>query len=331
MLTYNVALISVRPLGLIKYAESPEMDVRRLVLGDKILQENADLVTIQEAWHDVDLPLFEEAAERHGYRAFRQDRKAYTDGLIIFIKKSIIAGDMEPEMEAVPYDAQDAKEFWPGPMVKRGFLRVTFKHVTLGVIHVYDTHMQPYPEAWGKRMEQARQLGADVRSRVKDREIALIGGDMNAGPYYRDDTWEGPDGDVGDWWSNAISYALLLHYAGGVDLFAMGQEAQDVNQGRTVVNNARTSTVIPGASEGWCAGTPNVVFTATDCNSLYFRQYAGTEYPARLDHLVARDTAARIFVEGTGLMFTNRIEFPGEGTFELSDHFGVLSSLSILP
>lgn len=331
MLTYNVALLSVRPLGIYKYAESPELDVRREVLPDLILREGADIVVLQEVWLDEDLPRFEDAASRHGYRLFKQDRSEYDDGLLVLLKNSIVSPDMEPELENVPYDSQDPKEGLPTIGIKRGFLRVSFRHPSLGAIHVYDTHMQAYPEAWSNRMQQARQLGLHLREHVKDGEVGLVGGDMNAGPYYRDDVWHGPDGDVEDWWSNALSYPLLLHYGGAVDLFSMGQEAQDVHLGNTVVNDAEMSTKIPGAAEGWCAANPAVVFTATDCNSLYFRQYAGTEYPARLDHLVARDTSARIHVVGTGLMFTRAIEFPGEGTFEMSDHFGVLTSLSIRP
>ena len=118
------------------------------------------------------------------------------------------------------------------------------------------------------------------------------------------------------------------------DLAIMGRPAADaiadVTLGDTVVNDADKALDVPGADEGWCDRTPTTTFTATDCNSLYFDQYAGTEYPARLDHLFARDPAGRIVATSSKIVFTDKLTF-GDVEREPSDHFGVLAELVVTP
>ncbi len=331
VLTYNVAFLKASPFG-IKYSWSPEIDARLAVLPAAVMSRGYDVVLLQEIWHAQELKKFQDDAPGMGYRMFAQDRAEYTDGLVILVKESILAPGSTPTLVNTPYETQDEKEFWPGPKVKRGFLHLTMQHVTLGTIHFFDTHMQAFPDQWASRSAQARMLGLAARDASGSDGLAIVTGDMNSGPYYRWNEWRTPNGGTeGDWWSNAVSYPMLLHYGGMADLFAAGTEAQDVFLGNTVVNAWRDSTTIPGSVVGWCGKTPHVVFTATDCNDLYFRQYAGTEYPARLDHVMARDPRNRLVVTGSTLEFTNRREFPGRGSFELSDHFGVGVSMVVAP
>ena len=331
VMSFNVALLEAKPFG-INYAVSPKLEVRRHEMPRLVMGTGNDIILLQEAWHDPDLQRFKDQAPGMGYRLVAQDRGQYTDGLIILVKESILADGSSVEMDNVPYDAQQLQEYWPGPRVKRGYLYAKVQHRTLGTLHLFDTHMQAYPENWMGRMQQARQLGLRVQEVTSDGDVALVAGDMNAGPYYVSDTWRTPDGRPhGDWWRNAISWALLLYYAGGADVMSAASEAQDVFLGRTVVNNWRQSTSVPGASPGWCDATPAVVFTATDCNSLYFRQYAGTEYPARLDHLVLVDRSQRVYVAGAGLEFVAPQQWPDGQSYEVSDHYGMSASLMVQP
>jgi endonuclease/exonuclease/phosphatase family metal-dependent hydrolase len=72
------------------------------------------------------------------------------------------------------------------------------------------------------------------------------------------------------------------------------------------------------------------VFTGTDCNRLYFEQYAGTEPPARLDHVLLRDPERRVRVVGAGLTLTERHALGAAGgAVELSDHYGVRATLRV--
>lgn len=329
VLTYNVALLKAEPFG-IHYAVSPNLDLRLPVLPAQVMSAGFDIICLQEVWHDFSLQKFKDEAPARGYRLFAQDRSKYTDGLVILVKESILADGDNPSVENVPYESQDPKEFWPGPSVKRGYLHVRINHRTLGAMDIFDTHSRAFPENWMARMEQGRQLGLAVKDAAGSDGLAFVTGDMNAGPYYREDTWTSPDGkEHKDWFSNALSWALTMHYGGLDDLFAMGTEAQDVYQGNTVVNHWRDATSTPGSLPGWCARTPNVVLTATDCNALYFQQYAGTEYPARLDHVMAHDPGKRLRVVGSGLEFTERLNWGNQGSFELSDHYGVGISMVV--
>jgi hypothetical protein len=127
---------------------------------------------------------------------------------------------------------------------------------------------------------------------------------------------------------------LLLAYGDLVDLAIMGRPTRDaladVVLGNTVVNDPATATTTPGVDPNWCANTPHTTFTATDCNSLYFAQYAGTEFPARLDHLFARDPDERIVVTASRLDFTGKVRF-GDTEVEPSDHYAVVVELLVRP
>ncbi|MEW5854791.1 MAG: endonuclease/exonuclease/phosphatase family protein [Myxococcota bacterium] len=329
VLTYNVALLHARPLG-IEYAKSPELEVRREKLADLVLEKGFDVVMLQEVWLAEDVQRFTDAASRHGYRAFSANRDEYSDGLVTLIKESIIAPSGEVDVLGVPYVEQRQEEYLPGVGIRRGFLRVAFNHKDLGPLRIYNTHMAAFVERWLARMSNARQMGLTVREETGPQELAIIGGDMNAGPYYRDDIWLAPDNkQVGDWWANAFAYPLLLYYARSVDLFAMGLRSREVEIGNTMVNNPEKSTTVPAAEEGWCERTPHVALTGSDCNSLYFRQYAGTEYSARYDHLLAHDPAGRVKVLETEIVFTEKLDWGSAGSFELSDHYGVRATLAV--
>jgi endonuclease/exonuclease/phosphatase family metal-dependent hydrolase len=199
--------------------------------------------------------------------------------------------------------------------------------------------MQAFAENWLGRVKQSRELGIAMRAAVSSdetkKDLILAGGDFNAGPYYKNSTWKLPDGSEQDiWLHNAISYPVLLAYGELVDLAIMGRPEDDaladVVLGNTVINDPEKALDVPGAAEDWCASTPHTTFTATDCNSLYFEQYAGTEFPARLDHLFARDPDDRIVVTSSALTFTAK-ELFDDKEVEPSDHYAVVVEMLVSP
>ena len=81
-----------------------------------------------------------------------------------------------------------------------------------------------------------------------------------------------------------------------------------------------------------CASHAPPTFTATDCNSLYMKQYAGTEPPARLDHLLAHDPGGRIHALSTSVVLTEPEAVDVGGCkVELSDHYGLLVDVYAAP
>ena len=339
MMTYNVALLDVNIFGVVPYAETPDLDRRRDVIAGLIFDRGIDVVMLQEVWLAEDVEEFTRTAEDFGYRVFVQDRSGHNDGLMTFVRKAAILPGTESTFHYEAYGSQSSTEYFPGPGIQRGWNSVRFVHRELGPIQVFNTHMQAFAENWLGRVKQARELGIAMRSAIvsdeTNHDLLFTGGDFNAGPYYKNSLWKLPDGSEQDFWLyNAISYPVLMAYGELVDLAIMGRtEADalaDVVLGNTVINDPDTALDTPGAAEGWCASTPNTTFTATDCNSLYFEQYAGTEFPARLDHLFARDPDGRIVVTSSALTFTDKVRF-GDKEVEPSDHFAVVAEMLVSP
>ena len=125
---------------------------------------------------------------------------------------------------------------------------------------------------------------------------------------------------------------MLLHYTGAVDLALRGRaEADadlDITAGDAVPNNPAGALTSPFGTPSYCAAVPRDAFTATDCNSLYFTQYAGTEFPARLDYVFGRDPGQRLHVEESRVVFTDPVAYGGM-MGPLSDHYGQLVRLRV--
>jgi endonuclease/exonuclease/phosphatase family metal-dependent hydrolase len=337
MMTYNVALLDVNIFGVIPYAETPDLQRRRDVIAGLIFDRGVDVVLLQEVWLAEDVEEFTRTAEEFDYRVFLQDRTGHNDGLMTLVRKAIIQPGTESDFDYGAYGSQSSTEYFPGPGIQRGWNSVRFIHRDIGPIQVFNTHMQAFSENWLGRVKQSRELGILMRSAVDSEEthheLVFAGGDFNAGPYYKNSNWKLPDGSEQDiWLHNAISYPVLLAYGDLVDLAIMGRPAADaladVVLGNTVVNDPGKSVSVPGADEGWCETTPHTTFTASDCNSLYFAQYAGTEFPARLDHLFAHDPDERIVVTSSALTFTEKVTF-GDKEVEPSDHYAVVVEMLV--
>jgi hypothetical protein len=332
-LSYNVALLDVALFGVFEgFRRTPTLEQRRRVLPGLVTARDADIVMLQEVWRDQDVEGFARAGLAVGYQAFVHDRSDYNDGLLILLHNRILNGRVD--VDATPYATQDNTEYFPGPGIKRGFMSVRFTHPQLGVMHVFNTHMQAFPDQWKNRLQQARQMGIAIRDGAGE-NLAIVGGDMNAGPYYRDAVWKLPEDKQQDsWHQNALSYPALLTYGALDDLLIMGRAGDDalfdVSLGDTIVNDPSEALTTPGASATFCTDTPPVIFSATDCNELYFQQYAATEYPARLDHLLVHDPKGQVKVTKSGLTFTEKKKFY-DVTIEPSDHYGVFANLVIAP
>lgn len=337
LLSYNVALLDVDLLGFIPYKRTPFLDERRPELPELILGAGYDVLTLQEVWLPQDLSAFLVEAEEKGYRGFHGPREQYKDGVLTLVRADLIAPGTEPQVHAEPYEAQDPLEYFPGPHMKRGFVEVAFEHPTLGRVLIYNTHMLAWPANWPVRMAQARQLGRRVAAQTGADGLAFVGGDMNAASYYPKDTWVRPeDGPEDGWWANTLSYGLLLHYGGLTDLYVRGRPAEEATQDVTL--GGKLGELIDASADGRVDLTAHCAdllypthHTATDCNVLYAMQYKDTEYPARMDLVLAADPQGRVYVAGARTAFTERQSFGGGPEMEPSDHLGVEVELKVAP
>lgn len=333
VVTYNVGLLDVWLFGLVHYARTPDLEARAEIMARTVFAPGYDVIALQEVWRSQDVERFRREARTAGYWVVTSPRTGYTDGLLIAVRTTV--APTYGEVFSEPYAEIASNEFFPANGFSRGFLAVRFFHPTLGSIVVYNTHTAAFPSAYRLRMKHARQLGLHIRRTVRDNELVFVMGDFNAAPYYRADVWNLPNGGVEpDWFANTLSYPVLMHYAGVTDLAVRGRTAEeadlDITLGDLVPNVPAEAPRIPLGTPGYCERTPPVLFTATDCNSLYFQQYAGTEFPARIDFVMARDPMNRIHVESSQLAFVDPVRY-GDRMGPLSDHYGQLVTLRVAP
>ncbi|MCB9793135.1 MAG: endonuclease/exonuclease/phosphatase family protein [Alphaproteobacteria bacterium] len=336
VLTYNVALLDARLFRLIPYKASPYLDERRPELPDLILSEGYDVLFLQEVWSKGDVARFEAAAEAHGYVAFTGPRKKYNDGLVTLVKEELVSASASVELYAQNYTERDASEAFPGVNIKRGFVAVTLDHPAYGSLSLYNTHMQAWASKWLMRASEARELGTHIAENTPADGLAFVGGDFNGGPHYGQETWTTPEGEVQDyWWDNTLSYFLMAYYSGASDLWLRGAHPttvlNDIGLPRTVINDPVKGLEVPHVDPEWCPEHRLELFTASDCDLMYFQQYAATENPARMDLLWARDPDKRVYVQDIDLAFSDRVIFGDLEPMEPSDHIGVGATLRIAP
>jgi hypothetical protein len=222
VLSYNVAMLDVSLFGLVPYTATPHLAARRAVLPQAVFAQGYDIVGLQELWSSADVTLMRAAAEAAGYWLVTSSRSGFTDGTALAVRRSV--APLPTEVWFEHYQENSANEFFPANGFSRGFLAARLNHATLGPIVVYVTHAAAFPDAYRLRMRHARELGLDVQQRTRPNEVVLLLGDFNAAPYYRADTWPLPGGTTAPgWYANTLSYPVLLHYTGAVDLALRGR------------------------------------------------------------------------------------------------------------
>jgi endonuclease/exonuclease/phosphatase family metal-dependent hydrolase len=300
----------------------PHVDERRARLPADLLGAGWDVLLLQEVWDTRDVDALAAEAARRGYLVHAGSSAAAHEehGLLMLVREAIVDPAGPDERDEETFELQRDVEEFPGPGIERGLLTWRLRHAPTGIaLTLLDTHTTAFPELSWVREAQARQLGLRVQQAPED-DVVVLGGDVNAGPYYPHDRFGEVDGEpVVGWWRNAQAYPLLLHYGALWDAHAAAGQANDVALMDRLPPFGPAYLAEPYGDASLCEVLVGV-FTGTDCNSLYFEQYAGTEYPARLDHVMVRDGLARVRVQDSAVVYTE----PLEGTsFERSDHYGV--------
>lgn len=330
VLTFNTALLDRTYLG--NRVQMPKMAERKPVMGERLLRLGYDVLLLQEMWEWDDVQALQAAGEAAGYTVYGGSPEKHREhGLAIAVRTELIAPDAPQDRREQQFGAQRKLEYFPGPDVKRGWLTWSFTLAgTEQRIHLYDLHATSFVSFWLQRELQAREVGAAVSTHPVD-DIVLLGGDLNSGPYYATDVWvDGENTEVGGWWRNAVAYALWLHYGEMYDVFNAVEIPQDVSLGDTIPDprDHRVFLIEPYGRERWCGEVEGVVFTATDCNPLYFESYAGTEFPARLDHLMVRDPSQRVRIMEADIVLDKPVFFGGR-ELNMSDHYGIEARMLI--
>lgn len=328
VLTFNTGLLSRKYL--LSKVAVPQIEARRAVMADRLFSAGYDILMLQEVWELDDAQALIDAGEAAGYTVWAGDGKKFhkETGVVLAVRADLIAGNAVQNQGQ--YQAQWKIENFPGPNLKRGWISWEFDLADTGVhVHLFDTHFTPFYSEWNVRNLQARELGQIVAA-VPAEDVVLLGGDLNAGWYYPEDTWVDGEGEEGvGWWANAVMAPLLMYYGGLEDAKNAASPNEDVFLGDTIPRgNGEAMLEEPYGDPLWCGATPHTTYTAYDCNSLSFESYAGTEFPARLDHLFFRDGSGKLRITDQALAFDAPLTFD-EGEFELSDHYGVEVSLEI--
>ncbi|MCX4243718.1 endonuclease/exonuclease/phosphatase family protein [Paraliomyxa miuraensis] len=326
VLSFNVGLLDRwYPFAVLQV---PHVDERRVRVPAELLGDGWDVLLLQEVWDERDVAVFADEAARAGYLVHAGSSEHHEEhGLLMLVRESLVDPSGPDDRGEETFELQRGVEDFPGPGIDRGFLTWRFRHAPTGVvIDVFDTHTTAFPDLAWVREGQVRQLGLRAQE-VPDDEVVVLAGDVNAGPYYPLDRFGEVDGvPTEGWWRNAQAYAFLLHYLGGAgagtgawDAHAAAGEAEDVAILDRLPAFGPSFHDEPLGDATLCDELAGV-FTGSDCNSLYFEQYAATEYPARLDHVLVRDALQRVRVQDSAIVYTE----PLSGTtFEASDHYGV--------
>jgi endonuclease/exonuclease/phosphatase family metal-dependent hydrolase len=324
LLTFNVALLDRGYLG--QRVVSPHIGLRRTVLPEAIFGGGWDVVLLQEVWNEAEAELFTRRAEAQGYTVHTGAQR-YGHGLLMAVRSSLVAREERGEhVYATQYHLEGA----PGPSIRRGFLRWSFDSAEHGRrFTFFNTHASAFPEASARRNMQLRRLGLAAAAASTD--VVIVGGDLNAGFYYERDRRPNPLGKATkNWWANSASLPMLLHYGGLEDMHNLAGPAEDVIRMQSVPGSLGRDGTVPFGRASWCDDCPRDTFTVTECNSLYHQQYAGTEYPSRIDHLLLRDPGRIVRVISSEIVFQERHDFGSAGRFELSDHYGLSIDISVV-
>lgn len=328
VLVYNVALLDRTYAG--TRVTSPFIAERLPWLETTLFDAEHDVILLQEVWSRADAERLGRAAVDAGYAwtAGSPDRHE-EHGLFLAVRADqIVPGSLQAT--EVRFTAQRTLEWWPGPGIRRGFLVASFDlAATEQTVHAIDLHATSFPQFSRVRDLQARQVGRFL-DHLPARDLVLVGGDFNAGPFYADDVWVDPTGRAQNgWWANARTWALWQHYGDLQDTFALAGLARDVERGRGLPEPTMADPTRPLGAEGPCAATPHDTHTGTDCNRLYAMQYGGTQFPARLDHLMIRDRDRLARVRAARIVHTDRMELGAPEPIEGSDHYGLRVRLDV--
>ncbi len=323
VLSYNTGLLD-RWYSFIAL-QVPHADARRERAPEILLGDGWDVLLLQEVWDLRDVEAFEQEAAERGYLSWAGATDSHeAHGLLMLVREELVDPDGPDERGERLFELQRDIEQFPGPGVQRGFLSWRFRHAPTGVVlDLFDTHTTAFPDYNTIRDAQVRELGLAARE-AGDDGVVIVAGDVNAAPYYELDAFGVYSGEtVSDWWRNAQAYAMLLHYGGLVDTHVTVGQARDVELMGMLPEYGPDFERTPYGDESLCDDLRGG-FTATDCNSLYFEQYAATEYPGRIDYVLLRDAQGQVRVQDSAIEYDEPL---GGEDFELSDHYGVGTTL----
>ena len=326
VISYNVGLLDRKYLLGLQHVAVPRLEERRPLQLERLFDDGWDMLVLEELWEWEDAQAFESAAETAGYDAYCGTEKGHSyHGVCLFAREGLV--DKTSSQREVFYDTQKGIEKWPGPGLERAYLEWSFTLAETGeAVVLLGTHLSPFVGDWSIRDHQVRQLGLRVAELPSD-ALVLVGGDLNAGPYYTVDTWTtGEEEAVDGFWRNATALPLLAHYGGLVDARVLVNPPADVAEGDAVpIGGGQTYLQTAYGQEGFCQ-THQGTWTATDCNGLSFDNYAGDELPSRMDHVWLRDGTGTARVVDGGMAYVEPVESLG---CELSDHYAPWVTLSL--
>ena len=320
ILSYNVSLQENKIDSLIK---NQIIEILPFI----IFRNKFDIILLQGIWAQKDINNFVQTAQTNGYIAFASDKEYYNDGLISFVKSEIIDLNKLVLYNQQPFLAQGLELYVDEQLAVGGYQSVSFEHKKIGNLSFFNTQMDESPNNWANRIDQSKELGLQVNLLAsKQSGLALVGGNINAAPYYKYDEWTDYNNNTTkNWYKNTLGYYALLYYGDLDDLFIKGASKKNYLNDKKLFEHISKS---PSKNNfDWCEKNNN--FTVSDCNSLYEKQYGGKHMPARVDHIFAHDKESKIYVKNRKLEFVDKVVLSCGLETELSSHYGISLNLEI--
>lgn len=317
LLTFNVGLLSG------KEHRYPYVEQREEALPDALFGLDVDVIFLQEVWSLSAADKLRSAAGLFGYVVYSGDRKSHdSHGLMTFVKADIIEYSTPIQQDLMGYQSRSLTSIFSGR--KPATLVWSLVHRESGQsLLLLNTQAEKGLSQLHTRNRQARELGLHVRNRPKG-TVALLGGDLQAGPYFLNDGHNlNNEKQTEGWWKQTTTYPLWLYYGGFRDVWNEVAIPKDVILGQQWGEGGYLNKL---TNPVYCSAITEF-YTIQDCN-LVFRQAAGGfRYPARVDHLLIAGERSQVQVRSAKIIFNKPQSLPGSINVELGIHSAVWSEL----
>lgn len=304
IITFNTGLLSA-PIYYV-----PHYDVRMYHLAPALRASDADVIFLQEVYQEeADTLLENELGDDYH---IVKGVNPYKFGLRVLVKKMINDLDVHRD-ETLEYrfPTQRRGEVWAG--YARGCIGMSF---TVGNVDRYhytvNCHLTAVGDQYVTRNAQAEELLENIILPIYNNRQGMIimGGDLNASPYYHLGLKVPYMSDYVDTWkSNLTFYPMVLSSFFGIDTFAS----------------------IHGDLELYHKEKHRWATLSRDNEVAKISKSCEWDPYQRLDYLFVKtlDNRTAVKVHQSKLVFTEKnIDLEDGTTIELSDHYGFMTELT---
>jgi hypothetical protein len=230
VVTYNLGLLS--PFGrlfeLVPFYPERSKALKS-VLTSFITRENPSIISLQELWYRRDMRTVQKIANDLGYHlATTKKRVIHHSGTQVLIKKDLVKGNVDCEF------LRFRKEFGMDPRVFfekasftwRGIHYCDIRTKKGNRIHLADAHFTPLlGRGTNMRQMQLKMTDDMLFDRAEAGDYAIIGADFNLSPYFVNAPHEFNNEE---WLDNAALFSDFIQDSGMIDTYIASEKLDEL-------------------------------------------------------------------------------------------------------